>query len=145
MAFDALSAVIGAFAVILVFLIFRFFSGKRSFYSALPDFQINMSPEEAKALYDATFKSISDEYDMKLKETLATDSPEKHVALMKEGRDILGEFSDKYENFIMMKQKAMPQQEINMESPSPAPEAPVSEAPTPAPQTSTYEIEPYHA
>jgi len=112
MAFHAPSAGIGAAIVIVLFLIWRFFTSRRSFYTSLPDFQDNMTPEAGKALYDATFKSLSDELDAKVKEAKELNNPDKELVIWKEGRNILNEFSNKYDEFLLKKQKATPQTEI---------------------------------
>ena len=120
MAFDARSAAIGAIIVIILLMVWKFLTSSRSFYSVLPDFQDSMTLQDANALYEATFKSITDEADANAQYARKV-SPEKELIELKEGRNILNKLSEKYEEFIMKKQKSMPQQEIIMvASPSPS-------------------------
>jgi len=147
MAFHAPSAGIGAAIVIVLLLIWKFLTGRRSFYMALPDFQDNMTPEAGKALYDATFKSLSDDLDAKVKEAKALNNPDKELLVWKDGRNVLNEFSNKYDEFLLKKQKTMPRENILHPNDAPAaqeaPAAPAAQE-APAVQTSTFKPEAYY-
>jgi hypothetical protein len=166
MQFDAKSIAFGFLLAVLLMLVWRFVAGRTSFYTDLPDFPDNLSVEGAKALYDTTFKTLSDELDAKVKQAKELKNPDDELKIWKDGRNKLNEFSNKYDEYLLKKQKAQPDQAILhpnepapgatptpavMEAQAPAPEV-MMQAPAPAPEmaspmapaVSMYEPEPYY-
>lgn len=128
MAFDAASAAIGALITIVLMLLWRWYSKRTSFYAAIPDFPVTLSVEAAKALYDATFKTMSDELDSQIKAAKEAKDSEKELMMWKEGRNVLNELSNKYDEFLFNKQNSMPQKDILHPEAQAAPEAPAAPA-----------------
>jgi len=149
MKFDAKSVVVGFLLAIVLVLLWRLFSGQISFYTDLPEFQENMSPEAAKALYDSTYKKLTGELDDMMKQAKDVNNPDERLKILNDGQKKLNEFTSMYNQFISRKQKEQSTQDIPQKAPeaTPAPASVPTPAPAPevvqAPAVSTYEPEPF--
>lgn len=132
MKFDTFSFFIGFVVAIILGVIYNTLFSKKSFYESVV-FTDDMSMEEAQKLLESETEKMKLQYqELEKNGTVSEEEKKKYQEdLIKLSTDF---------SFFMNKKSI-----LTNEAPSPAPEAPVSEAPTPAPQTSTYEIEPYHA
>lgn len=174
MKFDAKSVALGFIIALLIVFVWRLISGRSSFFTNLPDFQETMTPDAAKAFYDATFQSLSADLEAKVKQAKELKNPDEELKVWKDGRNMLNEFSNKYDEYLLKKQKAQPTVAIlhpNEAAPAAAPatvmmdttisQTPASAAPSVAPATvmmdtmsqapasaapmvSTFEPEPYY-